>query len=122
MTLVFIALVLLTHNKMVIQNCKHKHFLDIVHILLSLHHVLNNFKREMTFTVVCTINRIPTLVTSNQIPYRCLYDKTPYCNTFRVFRSAYFVFLQPHEQLKLEYCSRLFCFLGYGIEHKGYRC
>ena len=30
--------------------------------------------------------------------------------------------LPPHERTKLEPRSRLCCFLGYGIEHKGYRC
>ncbi|XP_059454959.1 uncharacterized protein LOC132185165 [Corylus avellana] len=28
----------------------------------------------------------------------------------------------PHERTKLEPRSRLCCFLGYGVEHKGYRC
>lgn len=30
--------------------------------------------------------------------------------------------LQPHDRTKLEPRARLCCFLGYGIEHKGYRC
>jgi len=30
--------------------------------------------------------------------------------------------LQPHEQTKLESQARLCCFLGYGINHKGYQC
>ena len=30
--------------------------------------------------------------------------------------------LPPHERIKLESPSHLCCFLGYGIEHKGYRC
>ena len=40
----------------------------------------------------------------------------------KVFRSACFILLQPHEYTKLEPIARLCCFLGYGIEHKGYRC
>lgn len=33
-----------------------------------------------------------------------------------------FSFTSPHEHSKLEPRSRLYCFLGYGIEQKGYRC
>jgi hypothetical protein len=39
-----------------------------------------------------------------------------------VFGCACFFLFQPHEYSKLEPRSRLCCFLGYGIEHKGYRC
>ncbi|KAK4384587.1 Retrovirus-related Pol polyprotein from transposon TNT 1-94 [Sesamum angolense] len=39
----------------------------------------------------------------------------------KVFGSACFVLLQPHEYTKLESRERICCFLGYGIEHKGYR-
>ena len=41
---------------------------------------------------------------------------------FKVFGSACFVLLQPHEYTKLEPRARLCYFLGYGIKHKGYRC
>ena len=30
--------------------------------------------------------------------------------------------LQSHEHTKLESHARLCCFLGYGTEHKGFRC
>ncbi|KAJ9554225.1 hypothetical protein OSB04_018270 [Centaurea solstitialis] len=40
----------------------------------------------------------------------------------KVWGCACFVQLQPHEHNKLEPRARLCLFLGYGIEHKGYRC
>lgn len=46
----------------------------------------------------------------------------PDYHTLKVFGCACFVLLQPHERTKLEPRDCLYCFLGYGIEHKGYRC
>ena len=51
-----------------------------------------------------------------------MYGTVPNYNSLRVFGCACFVLLQPHERTKLEPRARLCCFLGYGIEHKGYRC
>ncbi|GFZ02718.1 hypothetical protein Acr_15g0013260 [Actinidia rufa] len=76
---------------------------------------------EAALTAVYTINRTPSLVTDNISPYEKLYSTTPNYALLRVFGSAYFVLLQPHKRNKLEPRSRLCCFLGYGIEHKGYR-
>ncbi|KAI3681339.1 hypothetical protein L6452_36130 [Arctium lappa] len=51
-----------------------------------------------------------------------LHEVTPAYELLKVWGSACFVQLQSHEHTKLEPGSRLCCFLGYGIEHKGYRC
>ena len=40
----------------------------------------------------------------------------------KVFGSACFVLLQPHECKKLKLRARFCYFLEYGIEHKGYHC
>ena len=55
-------------------------------------------------------------------PFEHLYGTPPSYSSLRVFGYACFVLLQPHEHSKLEPQSRLCCFLGYGIEHKSYRC
>lgn len=34
----------------------------------------------------------------------------------------FFFFFQLHEYHKQEPCTQLFCFLSYGIKHKGYKC
>ena len=47
---------------------------------------------------------------------------SPNCSILRTFGCTYFVLLSPHEQSKLQPRSHLCCFLGYGIEYKGYRC
>jgi hypothetical protein len=55
-------------------------------------------------------------------PFERLYGTPASYSSLRVFGCACFVLLQPHEHSKLEPRSRLCCFLGYGIEHKGYHC
>jgi hypothetical protein len=51
-----------------------------------------------------------------------LYGSPPDYQSLRIFGCVCFVLLPPHKRTKLEPHSRLFCFLGYGIEHKGYHC
>lgn len=41
---------------------------------------------------------------------------------FEFFDCACYVLLPPHKRTKLELCSQLCCFLGYGVEQKDYRC
>jgi hypothetical protein len=55
-------------------------------------------------------------------PQERLFGSSPTYHQLRVFGSACFVLLQPHKCTKLEPRSRLCCFLGYGVEQKGYRC
>ena len=68
------------------------------------------------------INRIPSVVIHNQTPYKRLFGSPPDYHHLCSFGSDCFVLLQPHEHNKLEPCSRLCCFLGYGETQKGYRC
>jgi hypothetical protein len=69
-----------------------------------------------------TINRLPSSALQNVTSFERLYDTPASYSSFRVFGCACFVLLQLHEHSKLEPRSRLCCFLGYEIEHKGYRC
>jgi hypothetical protein len=77
---------------------------------------------EVALTTVDTINRLPSLALQNMTHFEHLYSTPASYSSLRVFGYACFVLLQPHEHSKLEPRSRLCCFLGYGIKHKGYRC
>jgi hypothetical protein len=77
---------------------------------------------ETTLTTVYIINRLPTPLLAHCTPHERLFGSSPTYHQLRVFGSACFVLLQPHERTKLEPRSRLCCFLGYGVEQKGYRC
>ncbi|KAJ9537493.1 hypothetical protein OSB04_030226 [Centaurea solstitialis] len=80
------------------------------------------FWGEAAFTAVYTINRHPTPVLQHKLPYEVLHGVLPTYELLKVWGCACFVQLQPHEYTKLEPRGRLCLFLGYGIEHKGYRC
>ena len=101
---------------------KHRDILNTVRTLLTSASCPERFWGEAALTAVYTKNRVPSPVIENQSPYERLYGKPPDYSTLKVFGCACFVLLQPHEHTKLESRSRLCCFLGYGMEHKGYRC
>ncbi|KAI3684802.1 hypothetical protein L6452_34028 [Arctium lappa] len=101
---------------------KHCDILDTVRTLLISAKCPERFWGEAAFTAVYTINRHPTPILNNKSPYEALYEVTPAYELQKVWGSACFVQLQSHEHTKLEPRSGLCCFLGYGIEHKGYRC
>ncbi|XP_010263725.1 PREDICTED: uncharacterized protein LOC104601921 [Nelumbo nucifera] len=101
---------------------KHKHILDIVRALLISSSCPERFWGETALIAVYTINRIPSPVIGNISPYERLYGHCLDYQSLHVFGCACFVLLQPHEHTKSEPKARLCCFLGYGIEHKGYRC
>jgi hypothetical protein len=101
---------------------KHRHILDSVRAFLISASCPKRFWGEAAFTAVYTINRLPSSALQNVTPFERLCGTPASYSSLRVFGCACFVLLQPHEHSKLEPRSRLCCFLGYGIEHKGYRC
>ncbi|KAJ9541585.1 hypothetical protein OSB04_028091 [Centaurea solstitialis] len=86
---------------------KHRHILDT---------------GEAAFTGVYTINTHPTPILQQKSPYEVLHGISPAYDLLKVWGYACFVQLQPHEHTKHQPRARLCLFLGYGIEHKGYRC
>jgi hypothetical protein len=101
---------------------KHRHILDSVRAMLISASCPERAWGEAALTAVHVINRLPSSVIGNVSPFERLYLTTPDYNSLKVFGCACFVLLQPHEYTKLEPRARLCCFLGYGTEHKGYRC
>ena len=98
-------------------------FLMLFVLLLLLLLLLLSIGGEAALTTVYTINRCPSPIVHNQTPYDMLFGSSPPYDLLRVFGCFLFFFLlQDHERNKLQSCSRLCCFLGYGISQKGYRC
>uniref|UniRef100_A0A2N9IIQ3 CCHC-type domain-containing protein n=1 Tax=Fagus sylvatica TaxID=28930 RepID=A0A2N9IIQ3_FAGSY len=109
-------------SKMVGLNANTATYLILLGLFSFLLHVLNVFGGKPPLTAVYTINRLPSSALQNVTPFERLYGTPASYSSLRVFGCACFVLLQSHEHSKLEPRSRLCCFLGYGIEHKGYRC
>ena len=98
---------------------KLRHILDTVRALLLSDKVLAPFWGE---AALHAINRIPSPVIQNQIPYERLFGSPLDYHHLRSIDFACFILLQPYEHNKLEPRSRLCCFLGYDETQKGYRC
>ncbi|KAA0064060.1 Retrovirus-related Pol polyprotein from transposon TNT 1-94 [Cucumis melo var. makuwa] len=101
---------------------KHRHILDSVRALLLSASCPEKFWGEAALTSVYTINRLPSSVLQNISPFEKLYGTPSNYSNLKTFGCACFVLLHPHEHTKLEPRARLCCFLGYGTEHKGFRC
>uniref|UniRef100_A0A2N9HUB6 Integrase catalytic domain-containing protein n=1 Tax=Fagus sylvatica TaxID=28930 RepID=A0A2N9HUB6_FAGSY len=101
---------------------KLRHILDTVRALTNAASTPVSFWGEAALTAVYTINRCPSPVIQNTTPYERLFGIAPNYSLLKVFGCVYFVLLQPHERTKLQPRSQLCCFLGYGLEEKGYRC
>uniref|UniRef100_A0A2N9FEM3 CCHC-type domain-containing protein n=1 Tax=Fagus sylvatica TaxID=28930 RepID=A0A2N9FEM3_FAGSY len=109
-------------SKMVGLNANTATYLILLGLFLISASCPERFWGEAALTAVYTINRLPSSALQNVTPFERLYGTPASYSSLRVFGCACFVLLQSHEHSKLEPRSRLCCFLGYGIEHKGYRC
>uniref|UniRef100_A0A2N9IAW0 Reverse transcriptase Ty1/copia-type domain-containing protein n=1 Tax=Fagus sylvatica TaxID=28930 RepID=A0A2N9IAW0_FAGSY len=96
--------------------------LDTVRALTNAASTPTSFWGEAALTTVYTMNRCPSPVIQNTTPYERLFGTAPNYSLLKVFGCVCFVLLQPHERTKLQPRSQLCCFLGYGLEEKGYRC
>lgn len=72
--------------------------------------------------VVFLINRLPTKILNNRSPWECLFNRPPDYNFLRRFGCVCFPWLRPYNKHKLEFMSRPCVFIGYSLNHLGYRC
>lgn len=88
------ALILVPLNKKIVHKASKDTFKGIIHILFFIFaSCFEWYWGKATFTVVYTINCIPTIITSNQRLYECVCGKLFYYNILQVFESTCFVFL-----------------------------
>ena len=88
---------------------KLRHILDTVRALTNATSTPVSFWGETALAAVYTINRCPSPVVQNTIPYEQLFSTAPNYSLLRVFGCIYFVLLQSHERTKFQPRSQL-CF------------
>lgn len=77
---------------------------------------------EALLTATYLINRYPSSIFFGCFPFEvCFHQKHDYF-ALRPFGCTCFVLLSPHECSKLSPNAVICHFLGYGMEHKGFKC
>ena len=76
---------------------------------------------EAFSTAIYLINRLPIFGISIS-PWALLFKQPPDYSKLKVFGCHCFPWLQPYAHSKLEAKSKSCTFLGYSLQHKGYRC
>jgi transposase InsO family protein len=102
---------------------KHRHLVDTARTLLINAHAPSRFWGDAILTACYLINRMPSSVLGNEIPYSLLFPKDPlYAVPLRVFGSTCFVHDLSPGRDKLSARAVKCVFLGYSKTQKGYRC
>ena len=101
---------------------KHWHIVETGLTLLAHAHMPNTYWVDAFNTAVYLINRLPTHVLNYLSPYEKLFQKSPTYDSLRVFGYACFPYLPPYNTNNLQFRSKRCVFLGYSLNHQGYRC
>ncbi|KAM5580161.1 hypothetical protein ABKV19_009748 [Rosa sericea] len=101
---------------------KHRHIVDTGLTLLAHAHVPSTYWVEAFNSAIYIINRLPSPVIQYSTPYTKLFHREPQYKFLRVFGCACFPYLRPYNTSKLQVRSKKCVFLGYSLNHLGYRC
>uniref|UniRef100_A0A803NT75 Integrase catalytic domain-containing protein n=1 Tax=Cannabis sativa TaxID=3483 RepID=A0A803NT75_CANSA len=111
-----------THEQNGIAERKHRHIVE--HVLALLAHANRPLKYwdEAFRTAVYLHNRLPTPVLSQKSPIEVLFNLKPDYSILKTFGCTCFPNIRPYNKHKLEFRSSPCNFIGYSLNHKGYKC
>ena len=102
---------------------KNRHLVETARTLLLHHKVPQRFWGDTTLAACYLINRMPSFVLHEQIPYSILFPNQPlFCLPPRVFGYVRFVHILTSGKDKLSTKATKCVFLGYSRLQQGYRC
>ena len=97
-----------------------RHLVETARTLLVASKVPHIYWVEAFATAVYLINRLPTV--SRSSPWESLFHRPPNYDFLKVFGCACSPWLKPYTSSKLDSKSKAYVFLGYSLNHKGYKC
>jgi len=110
-----------THQQQGLVERKHRHLVETGLSLLASASMPLKYWDEAFLTASFLINRLPSPVTQHKSPFELLFHKAPDYNFLKVFGCACWLHLRPYKTNKLDLRSKLCVFLGYSLQHRGYR-
>lgn len=101
---------------------KHGHIVETGLILLAQASMPLQYWDEAFRTSVYLIKRLPTITLQGISPLEALLGTPPQYSSLKVFGCSCFPNIRYSNQQKLQYRSIECTFLGYSLNHKGYKC
>ena len=101
---------------------KNRHIAEVARALMNERQIPNEFWGEAVSTAIYIINRTPTAAVHNVTPEERYSGKKPDISHLKVFGCICYVHVPDELRTKLDAKAEKCIFLGYSLEHKGYRC
>ena len=111
-----------THQQMGAVECRHKQIVEVGLSLLSHSKLPQQFWEDAFLMTTYIINRLPTPILNQKSPYKIVYHHTPDYHFLKVFGCACWPYLRPYNKHKIDFRSKNCIFIGYSLEHHGYKC
>lgn len=111
-----------THEQNGLIERKHRHIAEMGLTLLANSFMPSRYWDTAFETAVFLINRLPTEVLKGASPIGKLLGIKPDYIALKVFGCACFPLLRPYNSHKMAYRSSECVFMGYSLQHKGYKC
>ena len=101
---------------------KHRHIVETGLTFLSQANLPLKFLEDAFVYVVYLINRLPTKSLQYKSSLEVLHKVKPNCSTLKVFGCSCYPLLRPYNSHKLQCRWQSCIFLGYSVQHKGFKC